>query len=74
MKKITYAERIKQLREEDGISQAKLAKAIGVNQSAIALWENGNRKPNSDAIIDLAAYFEVTTDYLLGVSDDSNPR
>lgn len=67
--KSTYVERIKQLRQEDGISQNELAKKIGCSQSAITLWEMGARVPNAIAIIKLAEYFQVSTDYLLGVSD-----
>ena len=70
MERKTYVERIKQLREEDGLSQAQLAKAVGISQSAIALWELGDRTPSADAIIKLAKFFDVSTDYLLGLSDN----
>ena len=72
MSKVTYVERIKQLRKEDGITQTRLAEKIGVSQSAIDLWESGARVPNAIAVIKLAEYFQVTTDYLLGVSDVMN--
>ncbi|MDE5602277.1 MAG: helix-turn-helix domain-containing protein [Clostridia bacterium] len=72
MNKATYVERIKQLRVEDGLSQAQLAKAVGISQSAIAVWELGARTPSADAIIKLAEYFGVTADYILGLSDDIN--
>ena len=71
MKK-TYIERIKELREEEGISQARLAEVTGLSQSAIAAWEVGKNVINANAIITLAKHFGVTTDYLLGVSDVMN--
>ncbi|MCI8458343.1 MAG: helix-turn-helix transcriptional regulator [Clostridia bacterium] len=62
-------DRLKELREEKGISQDYLAKQTGLSQSSIAYWERGERVPSAQAIIILAKYFEVSTDYLLGVID-----
>ena len=61
--------RLKELRLERTLSQSQLAKAIGISQSAIAYWETAQRTPNAQAIIILARYFNVTTDYLLGEQD-----
>ncbi|MDE6060557.1 MAG: helix-turn-helix domain-containing protein, partial [Clostridia bacterium] len=58
------------LREEEGFSQAQLAKTVGLSQAAIALWEQGARTPSADAIIKLAKFFDVSADYLLGLSDN----
>ncbi|MBE7085292.1 MAG: helix-turn-helix transcriptional regulator [Clostridiales bacterium] len=63
------ADRIKELRIEKNLTQLELSKATGVSQNAIAQWENGKRTPNINAIIVLAKYFGVTTDYLLCVVD-----
>ena len=63
------ADRIKELRIEQNLTQLELSKATGVSQNAIAQWENGKRTPNINAIIVLAKYFGVTTDYLLCVVD-----
>lgn len=62
-------ERLKELRIEKGLTQTELSKATGLSQAALALWENGQRIPNALAIITLAKYFGVTSDYLLGLSD-----
>ncbi len=59
------SQRIKELRNEKGISQQTLAKAIGVSQKAIDYWERGVNEPKSSYIVLLADYFSVTTDYLL---------
>lgn len=61
--------RLKELREEKGLSARQLAKALNVSDRAIQRWEKEERIPNAEAIISIAKYFEVTTDYLLGVDD-----
>ena len=57
---------IKELRTERNLSQAKLAKAIGVSQKAIDFWEKGINEPKASYVIKLADYFSVSADYLLG--------
>ncbi|MBQ8230030.1 MAG: helix-turn-helix transcriptional regulator [Clostridia bacterium] len=64
-----FIERLKQLRTEKNLSQAQLAKEIDVTQPAIAYWETGKKIPSAQAIITLAQYFGVSTDYLLGLED-----
>ena len=62
-------ERLKELRLEKELSQMELAKATGISAGAIGFWETGKRIPNALAVITLAKYFGVTSDYLLGLSD-----
>ena len=64
-----FAERLKELRKDKELSQAQLAKATGLSQTSIVYWETEQRVPNANAIIVLAKFFDVTTDYLLGVED-----
>ena len=64
-----FKERLKELRTAKGLSQMQLAQAVGLSQSAIAKWELGKTEPTASAIILLAAFFNETTDYLLGVTD-----
>ncbi len=68
MKKLVeiFAERLKELREEKGISLKALGNAIGVSDIAISRWENLKRVPNIEVLALLADFFNVTTDYLLG--------
>ena len=54
------------LREKAGLSQAALAKKLGINQSAVAAWEAGRNKPENTKLEALANIFGVSTDYLLG--------
>ena len=64
-----FSKRLKELRTEKNLSQMQLAKATGLSAGAIGFWETEQRIPNALAIITLAKYFGVTTDYLLGVTD-----
>lgn len=62
-------QRIKELREERGITQQELAKIIGCSDGAISLWEKDINEPKATYIVALADYFNVSTDYLLGRKD-----
>ncbi|MEN6349540.1 MAG: helix-turn-helix transcriptional regulator [Syntrophomonas sp.] len=59
-------ERIKLLRTKRKLSQADLARILGVSRSAISSYENGTRKPDQDTLIGIASCFQVSVDYLLG--------
>lgn len=59
-------ERIRQLRTGRNMTQAILAKRLGVTKSVISAYENGIRYPSYDVLIKLADIFSVSTDYLLG--------
>lgn len=57
---------IRDLRKEKRVSQTELAKIVGVSQTTVTAWETGKAEPSSSAVSNLADYFSVTTDYLLG--------
>lgn len=61
------ADRIKGLREEKGLTQSQLAKSLGLTRSCVNAWEMGISVPSTQGIVELAAIFDVSTDYLLGV-------
>lgn len=66
---------IRDLRKQRKISQTELAKILHVSQQTVTAWETGKAEPSSSAISNLADYFNVTTDYLLGrpeKKDDDN--
>lgn len=65
--------RLKQLREERGIPQGKIAEMLNLTQQAVSKWESGKADPDVDAIITLAKYFGVTADYFLGATDTLQP-
>ena len=65
-----FAERLKELLIENGLSQKNLAEKTELGYSTISQWINGKRQPYADYILLIAKYFDVTTDYLLGKTDD----
>ena len=64
-----FGERLLELRREKGISQAALAKALGVSYAVVCYWETDRSEPTAINIVKIADYFGVTADYLLGRSD-----
>ena len=60
--------RIRDLREDADLKQSELAAATGISQMTLSNYESGKSNPDSYAIIKLAEFFNVTTDYLLGVT------
>jgi len=69
---MTTNERIFRLIAEKGITQYRLSKDIGVSEGHISDWKSGKSSPTSERLIKLAKYFGVSTDYLLGVTDNQN--
>ena len=61
--------RIRELREERGMNQEALAGLVGVSQQKISKVERNTDSLGIDLLIEISDYFEVTTDYLLGLSD-----
>ena len=69
--KEVFVSNIKKLRKEYNVSQTQFSKEIGYSKNTISLWEIGTRTPCADAVIILSRYFQVSTDYLLKVTDDN---
>jgi len=65
----TFAERLKELRKKNSLTQKSVADAVGMSDRNYQDLEYGKIKPSYDNIIKLADFFEVTTDYLLGRTD-----
>lgn len=68
---INFSEKIKSLRQQNNLTQAVLAKKLGVTKSIVSAYENDLRRPSYEVLIQLARIFNVTTDYLLGVEQKS---
>ena len=64
-----FAERLKELREEKGLSYSQLAKEIGVSYVSIGRWERNLRVPNIIDLKKIAEFFGVSADYLIGLSE-----
>lgn len=67
-----FAEVLSQLRKERGISQKRAATDLGISQALLSHYEKGIRECGLDFVIKCSAYYGVTTDYMLGVSDSRN--
>ena len=62
------ADRIKQLRLSNNMTQADLAKKLNITRSSVNAWEMGISTPSTAYLVELAQLFHVSTDYLLGLS------
>ncbi len=63
------AERLKELRISSGLKQSELAAALSVNQRTVSNWENNVNDPDLETVVQIAKYFTVRSDYLLGLED-----
>jgi len=61
--------RLKELREDKGLSQTQLAKEMGVSQQTISQYEIGTAEPDIQTIKKLCNFFDVTAGYLLGIEE-----
>ena len=61
------ADRIKAIREQKDLTQADLAKQLGITRSSVNAWEQGISVPSTQYIVELAGLFRVSADYLLGI-------
>lgn len=62
-------ERIRELRQSYGMSQVELAKHLGVSKQCVSNWENDNVLPSVDMLVQIAKFFRVTCDYLMGLEN-----
>lgn len=68
----TFSARLRTLREESKLTQVQLAEALNVSRGSISFYENGDRVPDIQFLEDVARYFEVSSDFLLGHTDVRN--
>ena len=59
---------LKDLRLKHGLSQEDLGKIIGVGRTTISMYESGNIVPRQEGLLKIASYFDVSVDYLTGIS------
>ena len=67
-------ERIFSTAKEQGINQRELAAHLGFQPSVLSDWKTGRLRPSVEMISKIADRFNVTTDYLLGKTDDPSPK
>ena len=66
---ILFSERLQQLRKEKGLTQLELAKVLNTTQRRISYMESNKVEPDLSTLVLLSKYFEVSTDYLIGIKD-----
>ncbi|MCQ2414571.1 MAG: helix-turn-helix domain-containing protein [Lachnospiraceae bacterium] len=66
------AEKIKALREAENMTQAALAKKLGITRSSVNAWEMGISVPSTQYVVELSALFKVSTDYLLDIKKNAS--
>ena len=64
-----FAQRLKEIRVENGIEQSKLAELCNVQQSCVSKWERGVTLPDAEMIVVICKALHVSSDYLLGIED-----
>lgn len=65
--------RLKELREERNIKQTNIAKILQIRQNTYSQYENGQRQLPVDILIQLAEFYHVSTDFILGLTEIEDP-
>lgn len=71
---MTIIDRIFQLKEENHLTSKEVEIGAGLANSSLSQWKKGKGKPSLENIVKVAAYFHVTTDYLLCLSEERNGK
>ncbi|MBE5745695.1 MAG: helix-turn-helix transcriptional regulator [Clostridiales bacterium] len=66
---MSYIDVLKDIMQENNLSQEKMAKILGVNQTTISQWLLGNKKPNFDSIYTIYKKFNITPNELFGIDN-----
>ena len=69
-----FDKRLTELIESSGKQQNDICKDLGIYKQKLSRWKLGSTEPNLDDLIMLATYFEVSTDYLLGLEDETGAK
>lgn len=67
--KISLGKRLKELREENNLTQKELAEKLGINAVTYLHYEKEQRQPSLELIADISVFYGVSVDYLLGLKD-----
>lgn len=67
-----YTERLKELREDNDLTQEQVANALGLKREQYRRYETGINEIKASHIIKFAKFYQVSTDYLLGLTDDKD--
>ncbi len=69
-----FSERLKTLRKQAQLTQVDVAEKLGISQPAYASWERGVKKPTQENLIKIAQILNVSVDYLVGNSDNTEDK
>lgn len=69
-----YYPRLRDLREDHDLSQQQIADFLGMKQPQYSRYERGQRDIPTDILISLAKLYKTSTDYILGLTNDSKPH
>lgn len=67
---MTFGERLKELRKKRSLTQSQLGARLNVTKASISGYENDTRSPDRETLVKIAEIFNVSTDYLLGRTED----
>ena len=68
-----YIRKLRDLREDNDLSQAKLCESINCKQQAYSLYELGKRDLPYEILIQISIFYNTSTDYILGLTDEKKP-
>ncbi|MDL2248744.1 helix-turn-helix domain-containing protein [Tyzzerella sp. OttesenSCG-928-J15] len=68
-----FSQRLKELRKARNVKQTDVAEYLGVQPRTIRFYESGTNEPSFELVVKLADFYDVSTDYLLGRTDDETP-
>lgn len=68
-----FAKRLKELRNKYHLSQTELATVLNISNRTISMYERGYSEPSADVLAKIATHFNVTADYLIGITNSKNP-
>jgi transcriptional regulator with XRE-family HTH domain len=69
-----FSQRLKELRQSRNLSQSELAGELQISNRTISMYEQGNSEPSISILVKIAEYFNVTTDYLVGMANNSSAK
>lgn len=72
--KAVFPSRLSELMRDQKVSQEKLANALGVKRQTVSLYKTGQSSPNVEQLRIIAGFFKVSSDWLLGLTDDKFPQ
>lgn len=68
--KLTFGEKVRNLREDADMNQSQLGKAVGMTQRKVSYIECGKYEPSMEDIVAFCHFFKVSADYLLGIPSE----